>query len=298
MASLVAFNGVDISCIPVINRPSYFLVNNYGHESYMSIVEPMEDYKRTPERAVLAGPYKSVSELIAGFKEEVPCFSEGSKYNRKDTEEVFFMGFRWRVRPNHRSFYGNISASYELLPVIARWIALTGRAGAIDNKNKDYLPLNYLGGTGKGFGGQYAEPPKVDESSMALDKHVEHVQKTISNNVLIPIAISLRGSYLRAAQMNIVPKVAFEVYDALMHSIWNNTVYNVKSVQSSKYVMSGTDIEQHAVFLGGFYGAAKIPEWATEISTGSRNGVVVSIVKIKANTIEEAESLMVSLEKK
>lgn len=287
-----------IEDIPVINRPSYFLVNNYGNEGYMTILEPVGDFRRTPERVKEARKYDTVVQLASAFKAIAPVGNTESGYKRKDIVEISFMGFDWVWRPNHKSFYGNIPAGYELLPLIARWVALTGTMAKIDNGDPAYLPARYKGGTGRGFGNFGENMSNEDTSKMALDKHIQNIQETISNNILIPIAVSLKGSYLRAAQMNIVPNEAFEVYDGLMHSLMTGDVHSVKSVPESKYVIMGSDSEKHQEFIGGFYGAASLPDWATEIATGEKNGVDVTVAKIKANTIEEAESLMVSLEKK
>lgn len=292
MSDVLEFNGTDISDIPVINRPSYFLVNNYGRESYMTILEPVEEFKRTTERAVLAGAYKSVSQLVAAFKEKAPEGNKDSGYNRKDTVEVFFMGFRWRWRPNHKSYYGNITVGYELLPLIARWIALTGASERIDNKSESYLPMKYKGGTARGFGGADIDIQEDDVSPTSIAKEVADFRGAASGAILNPILHSFAGSVTRASQLNIVPREAYDIYDGLMESMWSEQMMQFKAGMKCNYAIKYTDNNGETKFLGALYGGAKIPQWADILTTKEVDKVKVTIININAETEDQAEELM------
>ncbi len=288
----LTFNGAEISTIPVINRPSYFLVNNYGRESYLTILEPIEDFSQTTERAVLAGAYKSVSQLVNAFRKEVPVGGKDLGFDRKDTVEVFFMGFRWRWRPNHKSYYGNITIGYELLPLIARWIVLTKTMESIDNHNPAYLPIKYKDGTAKGFGGADAETPRLDTSKMAVEKHVDGIQKTIANNTLKPLIPSVAGTFMRAAQLNVVPKQAYEMYDEMMSNLWKSSNGGVKNSSKGKYVVLLNKGDGLYDYVGALYGNADMPVWAKILNRKESGNVTVTLIEIQAYTTEQAEDLM------
>lgn len=289
MEGAITFNGEEISNIPVINRPSYFLVNNYGRESYVTILEPVDDFKRTTERAVLAAPYKSVKQLINAFKENVPVGSTESGFSRKDTVEVFFMGFRWKWRPNHKSFYGAIPEGYELQPLIARWVVLTGAAGGIDNHNPEYLPIRYSGGTGRGF-----EDLRVNDVQSANDKTATSDSVEIGS-ILRPIVHSLLGSFMRAAQLNIIPKEAYTIYDTIIQSEWPKSLKQLSVSDGCKYALSCTDESDQTRFVGAVYGGAKLPDWAEQVIRKDEGGVIVTLVMIKASSAGQAEDFMKTL---
>lgn len=292
MDDALVFNGEEISNIPVINRPSYFLVNNFGRESYMTILEPLDEFKRTPERVMIAEPYKSVQQLRKSFMEQVHVGNTEQGYNRKDTEEVFFMGFRWRWRPNHKSFYGTIPTGYELLPLIARWVVLTGVIDKIDNHSLDYLPARYQGGTGRGFGNVESEDSEV-LTKEAVDAEIAHTTSVVFSKTLTPIVHTLAGSVARAAQMNIVPKEAFDIYDNILHQkrlIESGFRVNPNNQYTIFWYEDNVPVYAGAVFGGGDY-----PKWMKVIDAQERNGFKVSFVSISADSSDHAESLMRSL---
>lgn len=293
MDNVLDYKGVEISDIPVINRPSYFLVNNYGRESYMTILEPIGEFKRTPERVMLASSYKSVAQLVAAFKEKAPVGNTESGYNRKDVVEIFFMGFTWQWRPNHKSFYGGIRTGYELLPLIARWIVLTGAQDHIDNKSVDYLPIKYCGGTGKGFGGA-----EVDEDLVTVvsdnNKSIADFEKAVASAKVNPLIHSIAGTVARAAQLNIVPKEAFMLYDNMIDRLWKGDSIKINADFSCKYVLQYED-DGKSTFIGAFYGRGELPSWAKEVDDMDTNGYKVTLVSIDANNINDAEKMMESL---
>lgn len=281
MGSAVTFNGNEISNIPVINRPSYFLVNNYGNESYVTILEPVDDFKRTPERAVLASAYKSVAQLIGAFKEKVPD-NANKAYKRKDTVEVFFMGFRWVWRPEHTSFYGTISAGYELLPLIARWAVLTGALSGIDNKDPAYLPIKYWSGTARGFG-------NIQLNQKMIEVPTESGKEVRFENKLVPILYSLAGNVARAAMLNIIPKEAYDLYDKIMGKMFNG-MERTKYGTNNGYIVQWTDGTGAKKFISAVYGSGTLPEWAEEIAKETDANITVTVISIKAGTVDEAQS--------
>ncbi|MCM1441184.1 MAG: hypothetical protein NC131_18575 [Roseburia sp.] len=298
MDVVLDYNGTEISSIPVINRPSYFLVNNYGRESYMTILEPIGQFQVSPERKVLAAAYKNVSQLIAGFREKAPTGSTEQGYSRKDTMEVFFMGFTWRWRPNHKSFYGAMSPTYELLPLVARWIVLTGAVNFIDNQSEAYLPIKYHGGTSRGFGMLEANPKPIDNSKEANEKHIAEVEAIVASRTLQPMAHSLAGSVARAAQMNVVPKEAFRLYDTMMSQQFSDGTSRLRLNPGHQYVVQYQDSPDTVKFLGAVYGGAPLPNWTKLTCTMGEGSLKVTIVEITASDINEAENLMVGLIKK
>lgn len=294
MSDVIAFEGNEISNIPVINRPSYFLVNNYGRESYMTILEPIDDFASSPERKILAGAYKSVKQLANTFKEQVPIGSKAEGFDRKDTVEVFFMGFRWRWRPNHKSFYGNITVGYELLPLIARWIVLTGALDRIDNNSTDYLPIKYQGGTARGFGGNmsYDHDDYVTDEERAAEH--THFMQVLSEHTLKPVVHCMAGSVQRAAYLNFIPREVYTMYDKLLDSELKGNLSASKHVPAGKYVLR---CEQDGIvmYVGAVYGGKELPEWAKLISSRNDNNIVISLIAITAKDADEANQLMESL---
>lgn len=295
-------NGVEIENVLVLNRPSYFLVNNYGNEGYMTILEPLEDFRATADKKAMAANYKNLKELVGAFRAKTHIGTAKDGYDRKDTEEVSFMGFTWRWRPNHKSFYGNIREGYELQPLIARWGALTGNIARIDNHDAKYMPLRYKGGTGQGFGGEEIRSTSSnDDAAIAQEnaKMVADVESKLSGDeafencdVVFPIMHTFFNQITRAAQLNVFSEETIKVYESLMLNSWQPNVKGWSTSNRLNYIIPYTTDTGENKFLGAFYGRKELPSWAEFLIAENTPTTKVTLVNVQANSAEEAESYM------
>ena len=149
---MILFKEEPIDSLLAINTPSYVQQNVYGNLRYYPVVEPVnfisaEDI--TEEHKKNAMKYNTVEEVVESFFKYNPEKSEGKL---TDSVEINFLGFKYMYHPHHKTHYGNVSKSYLLLPIIARWYtAVNSNASDDDFTDAHRFPRGFNGGESAPF---------------------------------------------------------------------------------------------------------------------------------------------------
>ena len=211
------FNGVALINVPIINRPSYMLQNNYGNEVYIPILEPCgivtAKQLAEPHFKSMADQYKTAEEVKRAFFAKYPETTEGKL---KDSKEVMFMGFNYIYHPKHTTYSGAISRNYILQPLLARWyIAKYGKLNqTMKATNPDTMPRKYNGGTGKGI--SFDDFSNTEDSPFVKKPVEEKVKDSWGIVPFIPSGIG------RAAIEFRISKFYFEELDKVVDELEKN----------------------------------------------------------------------------
>lgn len=149
---MILFKEEPIDSLYAINTPSYVQQNVYGNLRYYPVVEPtdfisIEDI--TEEHKKNAMKYSSVEEVVEAFFKYHPEENSGKL---TDSKEVYFLGFKYIYHPHHKTYYGNVSKSYLLLPIVARWyMAVNKDASDNDFTSAQRFPRGFNGGESAPF---------------------------------------------------------------------------------------------------------------------------------------------------
>lgn len=149
---MILFKEEPIDSLYAINTPSYVQQNVYGNLRYYPVVEPTDFISAediTEEHKKNAMKYNSVEEVVEAFFKYHPEENSGKL---TDSKEVNFLGFKYIYHPHHKTYYGNVSKSYLLLPIVARWyMAVNKDASDSDFTSAQRFPRGFNGGESAPF---------------------------------------------------------------------------------------------------------------------------------------------------
>lgn len=203
---MILFKDEPIDSLLAINTPSYVQQNVYGKLKYYPVVEPVNhisDADITEEHKKNARKYTNVEQVTEAFFKFNPEKSEGKL---TDAVEINFLGFRYVYHPHHKTHYGNVSKSYLILPIIARWYFMVNE----NAKDADFTDAHRFP---RGFNGGESAPFKY-EIAGSTTKDNKPEQKT-SSKFIIPMLAKgspWRNIYLMSNEAENV----FDTLDALL----------------------------------------------------------------------------------
>lgn len=149
---MILFKEEPIDSLYAINTPSYVQQNVYGNLRYYPVVEPTDFISAediTEEHIENALKYNSVEDVVEAFFKYHPEENSGKL---TDSKEVNFLGFKYIYHPHHKTYYGNVSKSYLLLPIVARWyMAVNKDASDSDFTSAQRFPRGFNGGESAPF---------------------------------------------------------------------------------------------------------------------------------------------------
>lgn len=199
---MILFKEEPIDSLNVVNTPSYVQQNVYGKLKYYPVVEPANFISAkdiTEEHKKNAMKYKSVDEVVEAFFKYHPEENSG---RLTESKEINFLGFKYVYYPNHKTYYGNVSKSYLLLPIVARWyMAVNEDAVDSDFTNAHRFP--------RGFNGGESAPFKYE----ILGSTSEDNQQEQGNSSKFVIPMLAKGSPWRSIYL--MSNQVEDVYDAL-----------------------------------------------------------------------------------
>ena len=158
--SITAF-GKNIRDIrDICNIPTFVPKNVFGKETYITVLEPVEEVKEGEELITFPDiKFNTVGDLVESFFNYVIAFEDSTE----SVVEISFCGYKYLYRPKHKTHYGSYAREYLIQPLIARYIFGKMPGFKLECDPNDVLPYKYDGyGTGKGV---FYYDMKIDNTS-------------------------------------------------------------------------------------------------------------------------------------
>lgn len=144
----ISVNGTELKHEKgICNIPTFVPKNVFGKETYITVLEPVEEITDVASLIKPSITFNTVEELVDNFL----AFVKKYENSEEKVVEIEYLGYKYLWRPKHKTHYGSYAMEYLIQPIIARYLFAVMPDAGLDADINDMLPYKYNNkGTGKG----------------------------------------------------------------------------------------------------------------------------------------------------